>query len=152
MTVLNGLTVNGTLSLERSANSSSSSSHVGLDFAGGDQTLAGTGEVVFNGQYFGGPVPLGWQWMQPTNGSQLTVGPDLTVRTGASSGRVGNSSFALVTQGILRATNGLTLQVTGSSVDNQGSLQADDGILDVDGLTGSLGVASTINGSSSLPL
>ena len=98
VTVLNGLTVNSTVSLERSSTSTSSFLDVALNFSGGVQTLGGTGEVVFNGvNSFSGAR----QWVRPTAGGELIIGPGITVRTGTSGGVVGDGALPLTNQGTL---------------------------------------------------
>jgi len=90
-----------------------------LDFVG-DQTLAGTGKVVFDGTFANG-------WFRPLNGA-LTIAPGITVQTGTQTGGVGDPNYGLVNQGTLSAqTAGTTLYVSGKNWVNQGILQAKNG-------------------------
>ncbi len=114
--VRNGLTLNGTASLETGPNG------VGLNFDG-SQTFDGTGQVL---------LPLGGDFtvVRAINGV-LTIGPEITIR---GSGVVGNSTLPLVNQGAIVPENGRTIHIFGSGVTNTGTFQANGATIAVDNL------------------
>src|SRR5262249_15257176 len=65
--------------------------------------------------------------VRATSGT-LTIGPSITVKTqsGSGGGTVGDASFALVNQGLLRSDVG-NLTVAGTSVTNTGTFAAQTG-------------------------
>ncbi|MEO8428278.1 MAG: Ig-like domain-containing protein, partial [Verrucomicrobiota bacterium] len=112
LNVMNGLTLNGTLTI-------AALSGAGLDFLG-TQTLGGKGQVVFAepGQYR----------LRPQSGT-LTIGPGLTIRGG--SGRIGGSSLgasSIINQGTIAAdVAGQALTFFGDAFTNQGTVEVKNG-------------------------
>ena len=120
LTVTNGLTLNGTLTLQRPANYRDA---VYLSFAG-SQTLGGTGQVVFadpNYQPNCGGEAL---YMQAASGT-LTIGPGVTIH--GQRGYVGTASLPLVNQGTIVADAGYSITVQGSTFQNSGLIWAAGG-------------------------
>jgi hypothetical protein len=70
LTVTNGLTLNGSITL--TTNSGEAQDPARVHFATGTQSLLGTGEIVLGGQLNASGIVLG--------GTSLTVGPDITIR------------------------------------------------------------------------
>ncbi len=106
--------------------------------------LSGTGEVVFNGNSSNAILP-------PT-GNSLTIGPNIIVRTGSGGGGVGSVGAPLINHGLISAqTPGAAITLQGSSVTNQGTLQASNrGILGIFNLSAPLGNLLLNNGTLSL--
>ena len=147
VTVVNDLIVNGTVTLIRTNGNGSATLDTGLNFSGGQQTLGGTGEVVLHNTV---RSDEGEQWVRvrPTSGGQLTIGPDMTIRNTGRFGTVGSGSYPLDVQGtIISDRSDGVLRVTGSEVTNNGSLQVEQGTLDVNGLRGDVGTVSLTAGS-----
>jgi len=116
--VQNGITVNGLVSLQPG------SQVTALDF-NGTQTLGGSGTIAFDGESDYGGVGV-------KNGT-LTIGPNMTIRTGSQGGFLGSRPYALVNQGTVSAqTANKTLTVTGGTLTNSGTFQATNGVLEVD--------------------
>ncbi len=110
--VINGLTLNGVLTLDGGLNFTQ------LNFDG-TQTFDGTGEVVLTG-----PNSITTQ-VQPVNGT-LTIGPKLIIR---GSGAVGRPELPLINQGTILAEGELTMKVLGSDVTNLGTLNSNGGTI-----------------------
>ena len=110
--VINGLTVNGTLSI-------AALNGAGLDFLG-TQTLGGKGLVVIDGAES--------NRLRPQSGT-LTIGPTLTIRVGR--GRIGGSSLgasSIINQGTIVAdVAGQSLTFFGDSFTNQGTVEVKNG-------------------------
>ena len=142
VTVLNGLTLNGTATVN------GSNRRTGLNFSG-TQTLAGTGTVEFAADN----SDPGEQFLSSANPPDvLTIGPGITIRgqqaTISASGRqlinqgtiiadvaarrliVGSSDWQ--NPGLLQATNGATLYLQGDST-SSGTIHADGGTVILDG-------------------
>ncbi|MFM9960321.1 MAG: beta strand repeat-containing protein, partial [Planctomycetaceae bacterium] len=137
VTVLNGLTLanNKTLRLDRSTvttHPSEDSPDVGLNFSSAvDQTLGGTGTVELFSAVAGNPE-FDDARVQKTNAGSLTIGSGITIRNASNSKVVtlGNASRPLILQGtVLAQSSDQTLYVIGSSVTNNGTLQANSGTL-----------------------
>src|ERR1017187_1888391 len=128
LTVTNGLTLNGTLTLQRTANNSNTDGSGYLSFMGG-QTLGGTGQVVF-GDTGGDPYGCnGALYLQSTSGT-LTIGPGITIH--GQRGYVGNASLPLINQGTISAdVAGATITINGQPFANQGVLQSAGGTLNL---------------------
>ena len=147
MTVNNGLTVNGALTLYHNVGTSNSAYFVGLNFTGGDQTLGGTGTVTLRNRYTDS-VNEQYVRVHATDNSTLTIGANLTVNNASDSyfTTLGSGTTKLDIQGTVSAQSsrygGQTLRVTGASVSNNGQLQANAGELDVNNLTGGVGLTS----------
>jgi hypothetical protein len=91
-----------------------------LTFTGASAALSGSGDVVFETPSGGVVGPSG-------SGSTLTIGPDITIRTGARGGSVGGSGLTTINNGLLSAqTDGLTLTMLGN-VTNNGTIEARNG-------------------------
>jgi hypothetical protein len=130
--VRNGLTLNGTATVDTGPNG------VSLNFDGA-QTFDGTGQVL---------LPLGGEFtaVRPINGL-LTIGPGLTIR---GSGVIGHPNLPLINQGTIRAENGRTMQIFGSAVTNTGTLQATGATLLVDNLENQGQLVSSAAGTMTL--
>jgi autotransporter-associated beta strand protein len=132
VTVLNDLTLldGATVTLNQTG-----ASGAFLDFQGsGNQTLRGSGSVVFNGN---GSSPN--CFLRPvTDGGTLVIGSGITVRTGTQGGFVGSSNLGLVNLGTINSqTKGKILTVQGASLINNGAMQSSGGgILQVTATTG----------------
>ena len=124
LTVLNGLELNGAITLNSTEFSTLDSLLTRLDFSG-PQTLQGSGEVVIVGSGNGNRV-------RPTGGA-LTIAPGITVRGRA--GTVGRAGESLVNQGVIRAeASNQTLTVTGTAWTNEATIEAvQDGNLTLTG-------------------
>jgi len=139
LTVSNGLTLNGTLSL------GNDSSYSAIYF-NGSQTLAGTGSVVFGG-YHNGVSYSGLY--ENTDGAALTIGSGVTVRgklgiVGTNSPYQGGLNPAVNNQGTIQAdVAGGTITINGLAATNNGSLKALNGATLA--LNGSLTNASNIS-------
>jgi hypothetical protein len=109
--VLHGLTLNNaTVNIDGVFSTTGAT----LSFPG-NQTLGGTGEVVFAG-------PPGAA--QPAGGT-LTIGPGVTVRTGGADGALGAAGNGLANQGTVSAqTANKTLAVYGDAITNDGTMEA----------------------------
>ena len=116
VTVLNGLTHHGTITLESGVFFTDTALHFS-----GTQTLTGTGEILFAGTTDRNAV-------RPTDGGELTLGPDLILRSAGRGGTIGNAGLNLVNRArIVSETSGRTLAVTGSAVTNEGTMRAASG-------------------------
>lgn len=87
----------------------------------GTQTLAGTGQLVFDGtSSFNNIRPSG-------AGSTLTLGPGITVRTGTRGGTIGSGGLSTINRGIISArTPGQTVTLLGT-ITNEGTIEARNG-------------------------
>jgi hypothetical protein len=121
--VTSGLTLNGGTVLLGSA----SGNYGLLEFDGGDQTLGGSGSVVFGASIYD------FLRAGPTAGSNLTIGPDVTVR--GNTGSIGYSVYwggptdvTVTNQGTVQAdTAGGTISLGGKNWSNTGTLRATAG-------------------------
>ena len=118
--VLDGLTLNGTVTLDNAAN---------LLFEG-TQTLSGDGEVVFGPDYFYDgnfyrDNALSTESLS-SSVSTLTIGPSITVggQLGVVGG-IGSNPTQIVNQGTISSTGSVT--ITNTPFDNQGTVLADSG-------------------------
>jgi hypothetical protein len=147
LTVLNGLTLNGTLTLERTDHYKGSAR---LSFAG-SQTLGGNGTVVF--------ADPGWayhNWCNPPNApyvqassGTLTIGAGVTIR--GQRGYVGDAGLPLINQGTISSDGGQTITVRGNSVTNLGTIFAGGGSgVSLGGSWDNSGMLVTTNGTLSL--
>jgi hypothetical protein len=110
LSVVNGLTVNKTLTLTSDPNPSS------ILFPGA-QTLGGSGQVIF-----GGTSTLN----ELTSGGTLTVASGLTVR--GRSGRLGSVGSALVNQGtIIADVDGGVIDINSETFTNTGTIEVRNG-------------------------
>ncbi|MDG2170462.1 MAG: hypothetical protein P8L44_21345 [Opitutales bacterium] len=118
LTVLNGLTLNGTANLTTAL--VSPSSYTGINFLNRAQTLGGTGEIIFNTT--AGEIIGGW-CVRPTGSGVLNIGPGITIKTGNAPGMVGHSTRPLIIQETISAeTAGKEIHLEGSSITNEGSI------------------------------
>ena len=123
LTVLNGLTLNGTLTLEHTNFHSATQ----VNFSGGAQTLSGTGQVISSATTIGDGRVRG-NFLRPTDGGTLTIGSGITIH--GDDMIVGDVSLRLINQGsIIADSTGSfrTIHVTGSTVTNTGVLEANGG-------------------------
>ncbi|HEX7447299.1 MAG TPA: hypothetical protein VF306_07130, partial [Pirellulales bacterium] len=132
LTVKDGLTLNGTLTMTHSG-----TYNLTLVNFSGTQTLGGTGTVQFvNTNNYASYNNV----LQPVDGGTLTIGPGITIHgqrgtVGAPGDFFGSTPLPLVNQGTIEAdAAGQTILVTGSSVTNSGTLAASGGKLSVSGL------------------
>jgi hypothetical protein len=103
--VVNGLTVNGTLSI-------AAPNGAGLDFLG-TQTLGGKGQVIIGG--------IESNRLRPQSGT-LTIGPALTIRGG--SGAIGDQTLPLINEGAISAdVAGGVITIRGNPFTNNGTTQ-----------------------------
>ena len=165
VTVRDGLTVNGLLRLERNSGSSSSTVDTALHFAGGDQTLGGSGIVeLFNFLNQNDESSLR---IRPTSGGALTIGENLTVQSASNSQytTLGDGSLPLTILGtVISQAPGRPITLAGNVVTNSGTLNiADTANFNVRGdyvqtaagainatANGRLGTAVSITGRASL--
>jgi RHS repeat-associated protein len=148
VTAVNGLTLsNGRVGLQSIF---SGGSPAALRLSGtGPQTLAGTGQVVFAGGMFGSNNQLS------AAGQPFILAAGITVTTSSGGGTVGDPGQPLTIQGTVSATSsGQGIAVTGTSVNNAGSLQVTGSSLDVNnlqsnsgGITASAGSTLTLHGT-----
>jgi hypothetical protein len=152
-TVLDGLTLNGTLLLGDRAGQTTST----LNFSG-DQTLDGTGTIHF-GQT---NSPNRLNLLSVPYGNTLTIGSGITISQG--NGAIGSaynyyySQGSVVNQGVIDADGGgSSIVLNLNSFSNEGTIEASNGgSLTVTGLASGLGTvilqdansALTLNGSS----
>jgi RHS repeat-associated protein len=123
LTVQNGLTLaGGTITLAASV------AQTALNFPGA-QTLGGSGAIVFDGS------PDGFRnRLQPTGaGATLTMGPDVTIRTGTGSGILGTTDGTFVHRGTLMVETGRAVAVLGQGWRNEGTWHVDAGTLELGG-------------------
>src|ERR1017187_5894757 len=148
LTVTNGLTLNGTLTLQRTANNSNTDGSVYLSFMGG-QTLGGTGQVVF-GDTGGDPYGCnGALYLQSTSGT-LTIGPGITIH--GQRGYVGNASLPLVNYGTILSDSGFTITVQGNSVTNFGAVAGvSNSTVTLSGGLANAGILAVTNATLNLP-
>jgi hypothetical protein len=138
VTVVDGLTLNGTATI----NNPTIQSSVGMTF-NGDQTLGGVGTVIFGTGYF--------SFLEIESGT-LTIGPAITL-VGGNAGIFDNGG-AIVNQGTIDADGDRSdLFLSLDAFRNQGTIEATNGgSLDVSGLTGSLGIAVLTGPGSELSI
>ncbi|HUY88576.1 MAG TPA: DUF4214 domain-containing protein, partial [Pirellulales bacterium] len=143
LTVKDGLTLNGTLTLKHSAYYQ----YTLVNFSGA-QTLDGAGTVRFVNSFVG----YGNNGLQPVDGGTLTIGPGITLH--GQGAVVGNPSLPLINEGTVDAdASGQTISIIGSSVTNSGTLAADSGgALNVSDLTGNANTLTLAGTGSSITL
>ncbi|MCH7920169.1 MAG: discoidin domain-containing protein [Planctomycetes bacterium] len=127
LTVTNGLELNGTLTLEHTNASNSTE----VNFSG-DQVLSGTGQVISVSSAGRSDPNSDGNFLRPTDGGTLTIGSEITIH--GDDLVVGDASSPLINQGsILADSNGTyrTISVLGSTVTNEGILEANSGTLDL---------------------
>ena len=139
VSVLDGLTINGTLTL-------GDSSTVGYLNFSGSQTLGGTGAVVFGSATYRTPY-YGYTYYNglfvTTAGDTLTIGPSVTVS--GSLGAIGYASYegssggSVVNQGTIEWANGASISIPGTLTN--------DGAITVDG-TSTMSPGGTIVGGT----
>ncbi len=140
VTVQNDLVLdNVTLRLERVYVDSGTAYDVGLNFSGGTQTLGGTGVVeLFSDYYANNATDFEERYVRvrPTDGGSLTIGSGITVRNTTDSRfiTVGDPSLPLVINGTLIAQSTQSsrnnLNLTGSTITNNGTMNVVSGTLD----------------------
>jgi RHS repeat-associated protein len=124
--VANGFTLNGTALLGNPTNGWGGQ----IGFLG-NQTLSGTGSIVFGN----GTI----NWLVFPSGSALTIGPGITVH-GKQGLFTGGSPAVVTNQGSLIADGGGTIKTELVTLINQGVMGAGPvGLLDVETLSGNLG-------------
>ena len=125
LTVLNGMTLDGTVVIE---SNNFSNFDTMLRFSG-SQTLGGTGRILFRKGGFNSTISV-----RPTNDEDvLTIGSGIEIRSDTTGGTVGHEQRGLINEGTIIA-NGQTIIVTGNNWSNTGLLKATNGgILRLDG-------------------
>ena len=115
LTILDGLTLNGTATIGTPTDSLGST----MSFVG-SQTLGGTGDVLFQGGSGADQVAI-------DSGSTLTIGTGITVH--GSSGTIGSSdNDTIMNDGAIVAdVSGGTLTVNASTLQNEGTVMAQGG-------------------------
>ncbi len=116
------LNVNGGLTLNagRTVTMGSGGGFTVLDLLGvGNQTLGGGGEVVFDGTSSNAFVRA--------NSGTLVIGENITVRTGAQGGNVGQLGSLTNNGAILSQTAGRTVTLAGTNIHNTGTILAENG-------------------------
>lgn len=109
LTVLNGMTVGSSLTLDAAGNST-------VTFSG-SQTIGGSGIVTTSGG-------SGVATLATSTGATLTVGSGITVHAGTRDISLGSADGAVVNQGtFIDDAAGSTLTVSGTSVQNLGTFQ-----------------------------
>ena len=102
----------------------------------GSQTLGGTGQMVFMGSQSDAVIA-------PAAGSTLTIGPNITIKTGANGGGTVGGSGALINYGTISNENsGAFITITGSSWSNLGTLKLSTGGLVLGGTTTTAGLGT----------
>ena len=110
--LVNGLTLNSTLMIASGANNTNLT-------AVGTQTIGGSGTIVFGG--------TGFDFIQPSAGA-LTVGPNITIRSGSGGGTLGSATLSTTNQGTISSqTVGAGIMLVGAPFTNQGYVQAING-------------------------
>ncbi|MFK7885960.1 MAG: hypothetical protein AB8G16_03765, partial [Gammaproteobacteria bacterium] len=128
--VTGGLDVNGSLRMVSSGANPASA----LRFSG-DQSLAGSGEIVFAA----GPHPASGRRVEPVSGSTLTVRPDITIRgdaAGGGRGTIGGPDGTVKFQGQIAPDGAATQIVMAGLFDNEGepvSVLSGDGLVSLTG-------------------
>ena len=152
VTVTNDLILDDvTLRLSRAGNINTPDD-IDLRFSGGSQTLGGVGVVELLNS-FGVNALERYLRVRPADGADLLIDSGITVQNDPSSyfTTLGDPSLPITIAGTVIAQSGQasnnSLRVTGSSVTNNGALQVDSAVLDIDNLSGNLGTA-LINGGS----
>ena len=106
---------------------------------GGTQTLGGTGEVVFGGEYRG---PNTLSANDTSGAATLTIGAGIEIDGLDGNVSAGSSDATIVSEGTIQAdTAGGTISAGGTGTfTNQGTIGAENGgTLNLSGLTGNLG-------------
>ncbi len=86
----------------------------------GTQTLGGSGEIIFGGYSSD-------NYVRPDTGT-LTIGPEITIRTGDYGGTIGYESNDIISYGTISAqTDGMTINITGGTFTNYGTLESING-------------------------
>ncbi|HLJ97780.1 MAG TPA: CARDB domain-containing protein, partial [Gemmataceae bacterium] len=140
LAVLNGLTLNSTLDLGDSLGIG----HASLVFFGGNQTLSGTGTIVFGGDTNGGNA------LTMLGSGTLTVGPGITIR-----GKDGTLSGTFANQGTIQAdvAGGTIALVNGTNWTNTGVIQAlNSGTVQLGGSFTTAGLGSVRNNGGTIRL
>ena len=113
LNVVNNLELNNTLTLE-TGGWSYGPIYTSLYFSG-EQSVSGLGEVILSD----------YTRVQSTDSGTLTIGPDITMRTGTGSGRLGAVGERLVNQGtILAETPGQTINIHGTDWLSEGVIRS----------------------------
>ncbi len=112
--ILSGLVLNGSASLGNGAN---------IEFrGGGENPFTGSGEVIF---------ASGTGSISVVGGTTLRIASTITIRGGT--GNVGSSGGGLINQGTIDSDAAGRITVRGSNWDNQGTLRASGGDLQLQG-------------------
>ncbi len=127
-----------TLSLTQTSTRPTNGDFVRLNFVDAvNQTLGGVGDVVlFNNA--GSSGGASYVWVAATEGGSLTIGPGITVQNRSDSHMVsvGFSSYPLTIEGTILGQTSETFNsrmlVTGSTINNNGTLRVTSGRMDVD--------------------
>ena len=139
LTVLHGLTINGTLQVGNPTNT-----WIGTIAFSGSQTLGGDGTVVF-GNDPGNALAL-------VNANTLTIAPGITVR--GQNGQIGYSGYfnvSVVNQGTISSDSGGLIAIIAQPLLNDGSVaMSDGGSLSINYMTNVVGLSASGNGTLAL--
>ena len=148
-TILDGLTLNGTVEL------GGSTYFYGSLYFQGTQTLGGTGSVVFGTSWYANSGLYVYDVSTPAT---LTIGSGITVHGGNGQVSAQSGDASIINDGTINAdTSGETISVSGDgnpgTFTNDGTLEATSGgSLSVSDLAGNIGVATVSGSGSSLTL
>jgi hypothetical protein len=130
-------------------------------FALGTQTLSGNGTIVFNGSAPTGSI---------NTGSELTLGPNMTIQTGSESGAVQGSTLVnhglvsartpgktlfvsrLVNHGTMEAINGATLIISSNGFSNLGTISVNNATLSLGGEFNVASIGTIVNNGGTVNL
>ncbi len=150
VTISNGLSLNGTATLN-----SGGSTDAALLFSG-TQTLGGTGTVLFNNSTAtgGSGYPLTGMFLT-ANTTTLTIGPNITIHGGGAEigqndggGWSSASNVSLVVQGTIDAdSSGKYIYVDGSNWSDSGTAETTGGYLELVGSWTTSGALATNGGA-----
>ena len=148
-TILDGLTLNGTVEL------GGSTYFYGSLYFQGTQTLGGTGSVVFGTSWYANSGLYVYDVSTPAT---LTIGSGITVHGGNGQVSAQSGDASIINDGTINAdTSGETISVSGDgnpgTFTNDGTLEATSGgSLSVSDLAGNIGAATVSGSGSSLTL
>jgi hypothetical protein len=123
-----------------------------LNFVAGTQEIQGSGQIVF------GTTTTTTRTISAAPNAQVTIGPDILIRTGTGSGNfsgstnssftnlgtissqtngrtitLGSTSSSFTNQGLIEAINGGTVRFNGPWTNETGTISINEGTLDLDG-------------------
>jgi type VI protein secretion system component Hcp len=114
----------------------------------GAQTLGGTGQIIFAGTLLTGTAQPDQVDTLDSNAGPLVIAAGVSVTDTSAGGTLGNSAENLTINGNVTAGGGHIITVTGASVTNAGTLQANGGSLIVAGPVTDTGTLQSLAGGS----